>query len=235
MSLAYFKRFRMEISLTGWLFPCPALPRDYCLLPWDGDLVEAQQHTKYLSFRHEIDASVFPCLGQRDGCQRLMAEIAHRETFVPEATWLLACRESGTAQVSYCGTVQGLRSDDGLGAVQNLGIIPGHRGQGLGTYLLMRNAGFSFHWLAPRLSRGDGGQRTGRSSLPAARISQDEDPLQGGRGCVCVAGRLISEAESSTSADVPREALVFSRPLPSRTIHGRQHRYADLTGPGGRS
>lgn len=138
MSLAYFKRFRMEISLTGWLFPCPALPRDYCLLPWDDDLVEAHSAAKYLSFRHEIDASVFPCLGQRDGCQRLMAEIAHRETFVPEATWLLACRESGMAQVSYCGTVQGLRSDDGLGAVQNLGIIPGHRGQGLGTYLLMR-------------------------------------------------------------------------------------------------
>jgi len=138
MSLAYFKRYRMEISLTGWLFPCPALPPHYSLLPWDEDLLEAHSDAKYVSFQHEIDATVFPCLGQREGCQRLMAEIAHRDTFVPEATWLLGHRRSRGEPLGYCGTIQGIRGDRGFGAVQNLGIIPGHRGQGLGTSLLMR-------------------------------------------------------------------------------------------------
>ena len=138
MSLAYFKRYRMEIPLSGWLFPCPALPPHYSMLPWDDRLLEAHSEAKYLSFRDEIDAGVFPCLGQRDGCRRLMAEIVHRDTFVPEATWLLIHQRTPWSTATYCGTIQGIRSDNGMGAVQNLGVIPGHRGQGLGTGLLMR-------------------------------------------------------------------------------------------------
>ena len=37
------------------------------------------------------------------------------------------------------GTVQGLQSE-GWGAIQNLGIDPGHRGHGLGSLLLTRAA-----------------------------------------------------------------------------------------------
>ncbi len=138
MSLAYFKRYRMEISLTGWLFPAHSLPAHYAMLPWNAALLEAHSEAKFLSFEHEIDASVFPCLGQRDGCRRLMTEITQRDSFVPEATWLLVHQTSPWATPTYCGTIQGIRSDTGLGAVQNLGVIPGHRGQGLGTALLMR-------------------------------------------------------------------------------------------------
>lgn len=137
MSLAYFKRYRMELPLSGWLFPCPVLPRRYELVPWDETLLEAHSEAKYLSFCDEIDANVFPCLGQRDGCQRLMAEIAHRDAFVSAATWLMVYRASRFAEPVYCGTIQGICSDHGMGAVQNLGVIPGHRGRGLGTALLM--------------------------------------------------------------------------------------------------
>jgi ribosomal protein S18 acetylase RimI-like enzyme len=35
-----------------------------------------------------------------------------------------------------CGTVQGVRDSKHHGAIQNLGIVPGHRGKGLGTALL---------------------------------------------------------------------------------------------------
>jgi len=38
--------------------------------------------------------------------------------------------------LEYCGTIQGMRDRSGMGAVQNLGIVPGHRGRGLGTALL---------------------------------------------------------------------------------------------------
>ena len=89
MSVVYFKRFRMEYDLAGPLFPEPEMPPDYSLLAWDDRLLEAHAETKYRSFKWEMDANVFPCLGERDGCRRLMTEIVRRTGFVPEATWLL--------------------------------------------------------------------------------------------------------------------------------------------------
>ena len=49
--------------------------------------MEAHADVKYLSFRTEIDANVFPCLGDCDGCLRLMHEIRQKPGFLPEATW----------------------------------------------------------------------------------------------------------------------------------------------------
>jgi ribosomal protein S18 acetylase RimI-like enzyme len=63
-----------------------------------------------------------------------MSEIARREGFLREATWLLQYREGG--ETEYCGTIQGICDKNGVGAVQNLGITPGHRGQRLGTVLM---------------------------------------------------------------------------------------------------
>src|SRR5262249_9066660 len=37
-----------------------------------------------------------------------------------------------------CGSVQGLRERSGLGAIQNLGVTPAHRGRGLGSALLLQ-------------------------------------------------------------------------------------------------
>jgi ribosomal protein S18 acetylase RimI-like enzyme len=113
------------------------LPSEYTLLPWSDSLVEAHAEAKYQSFCLEVDANVFPCLGEREGCARLMREIARREGFLSAATWLLVCRNDGRS-LDYCGTVQGVRDAKDFGAVQNLGITPSHRGQGLGTYLLHR-------------------------------------------------------------------------------------------------
>jgi ribosomal protein S18 acetylase RimI-like enzyme len=66
------------------------------------------------------------------GCYQLMTEIRRRPGFVPEATWLIGC-PSG-----YCGTVQGVRERTGVGAIQNLGVVPAIRGRGLGTALLLQ-------------------------------------------------------------------------------------------------
>jgi ribosomal protein S18 acetylase RimI-like enzyme len=43
-----------------------------------------------------------------------------------------------------CGTVQGIRDEAGGGSIQNLGVVPEHRGQGLGSQLLLAAlAGFA--------------------------------------------------------------------------------------------
>ena len=136
MGMTYFRRFRMEINLRSPLFTPPPLPSDYQLVEWSSGLVDAHAEAKFRSFCYEIDANVFPCLGEREGCVRLMREIAKRDGFLKEATWLLLC-ELRSDDFEYCGTVQGVRDSD-FGAIQNLGITMSHRGCGLGTHLLHR-------------------------------------------------------------------------------------------------
>jgi ribosomal protein S18 acetylase RimI-like enzyme len=141
MGLTYFKRLRMELDLEKPLFAAPPCPAGYQLVPFDESLIREHATAKFLSFRHELDANVFPCLGRRDGCLRLMREISRRNGFVPEATWLVRY-QNPSAGPEPVGTVQGLHSE-GWGGIQNLGICHLHRGHGLGTLLLrMAAAGF---------------------------------------------------------------------------------------------
>ena len=107
MGVTYFKRFRMEIDLAAFASEeegefCTAvalspflLPDDYFLVAWYPVLLETHVDVKYRSFCLEIDANVFPCLGDRDGCRRLMGEILRRDGFLPEATWLVGFRPPG--------------------------------------------------------------------------------------------------------------------------------------------
>jgi ribosomal protein S18 acetylase RimI-like enzyme len=145
MGVVYFKRFRMEYDLTAPAFPEPEMPAGYSLLPWDDRLLDAHAEAKYRSFKWEMDANVFPCLGERDGCRRLMTEIVRRSGFVPEATWLLQHWPANQRRPELCGTIQGV-ADNGMGAIQNVGITPAHRGHGLGSVLLWHSlAGFKRH------------------------------------------------------------------------------------------
>jgi GNAT superfamily N-acetyltransferase len=130
-TISYFKRFRMEVALAE-APPVPELPPGYSWLPWSEALVDAHAEVLHGSFRNEIDATVFPSLGDPVGCRCLMFEIARKVGFLPEATWLLSV-ESGAV-----GTVQGVRDRSGLGAIQNLGVVPGYRGRGLGEALLLQ-------------------------------------------------------------------------------------------------
>ncbi len=127
----------MEFDLKKSLFPTVKLPTGYRLFAWNEGLIEAHADTKFRSFRFEVDANVFPCLGDREGCNRLMNEISNRSGFSPMATWLLG-REDPSSRLGYdyCGTVQGICDRYNNGSIQNLGITPEHRGLGLGTLLL---------------------------------------------------------------------------------------------------
>jgi len=139
MNLTYFKRYRMEIDLPGREFSPSTPPEGYRFVQWEESLLDAYAEAKYRSFRDEIDANVFPCLGDLAGCRRLMTEISEKPGFLPEATWLVEHLPNGSARPEYCGTVQGIRNREGIGAIQNLGIAPGHRSVGLGTRLLFRS------------------------------------------------------------------------------------------------
>ncbi len=141
MASTYFKRFRMEADLLIPRRP-PVLPEGYRLVAWNEALLDAHARTKYRSFCDEIDAVVFPCLGDLEGCRRLMREIRRKPGFLADATWLIA-RVVAPGQHSWCGTIQGVVDKQGTGMIQNVGVVPGHRGIGLGTLLVLQAmAGF---------------------------------------------------------------------------------------------
>ena len=136
MGVNYFKRYRMEIDLRGRRFsPSPA-PPGYRLLAWHPSLLAEHAEAKYFSFRHEIDAELFTCLGDEIGCQKLMEEISDKEGFLPEATWLAAYVGGGPNRIEYCGTIQGIRVSNRLAGIQNIGITPPHRQRGVGAALI---------------------------------------------------------------------------------------------------
>src|SRR5947209_16311724 len=134
MAITYYKRFRMELDLDVVVSP-PALAAPFSWVAWDEPLIDRHAEVKYLSFRDEIDACVFPCLGDRYGCQRLMREIRRKPGFLAAATWLIAC------PTGYVGTVQGVMDRGPIGAIQNLGVVPAYRGRGLGRALVRRALG----------------------------------------------------------------------------------------------
>jgi len=138
MVLTYFKRYRMEIELHHWDRSAPHVPKGYVFLPWSKSLLDLHAEVKYRSFCNEIDANVFPCLGELAGCRRLMAEITRKGGFLDRATWLAVTDTHDVRRREFCGTIQGIRDQAGVGAVQNLGIVPDYRDQGLGSSLLLR-------------------------------------------------------------------------------------------------
>lgn len=134
----------MEIDLLRerrWLGG--RLPAGFELVPWNEALLDVHARTKCAAFKREIDALVFPCLGRLEGCRRLMREIRRKPGFLPEATWLVARRLPDRGPTSgrftpleWCGTIQGVLDRSGLGSIQNVGILPGARGLGLGSSLI---------------------------------------------------------------------------------------------------
>ncbi len=137
MSTWYFKRFLMEIPLAERNVAWPALPPGYQFLSWDPVLMDLHAEVKHLAFRDDVDAHVFSCFKDLDGCRRLMHEIARKRGFLPEATWLIAHTDPVSREKAYCGTIQGL-CQHSSGNIQNVGVVPRHRGLGLGRCLLLQ-------------------------------------------------------------------------------------------------
>jgi len=148
VALTYFKRFRMEISLAD-LPDEPPLPPGFRFQPWSSEILKRHAEVKFQSFRFEVDANVFPCLGDSEGCFRLMREISMRDGFLPAATWLIEQQNPESGDWRAIATVQGVRDREGKGSIQNLGVVPEFRGLGIGAVLLLRALkGFRDHDLS---------------------------------------------------------------------------------------
>lgn len=137
LNYQYVKRYRMELDVRRWRRPDFQLPGDYRLVAWSDDLLEDHAEIKYQSFRGELDAQVFPCLGEYEGCWKLMKEIHAREGFLPEATWLAEYVGAGPRKTEFCGTIQAVRVHRQRANIQNIGVVPFHRGRRIGTGLIL--------------------------------------------------------------------------------------------------
>ncbi|TWT96081.1 putative acetyltransferase [Botrimarina colliarenosi] len=135
MGVTYYKRFRMEADLRrDWRRP--ALPAGYRYARWSADRLLEHAEAKFHAFHAEIDAGVFPCLADEDGCLRLMEEIASKPGFLPEATWLVEYVDA-PGPPEPIGTIQGVRITPRYGSIQNVGVTPWGRGRGIGRALVM--------------------------------------------------------------------------------------------------
>ncbi len=129
-TISYFKRYKMEADLHA--LPPPRTPPGCRWLAWNVGLLEAHAETLVACFQQEIDATLFPSLGDPGGSRTLMTEIVRKPGFHPDATWLLE------SDLGPCGTIQGIRERGGFGAIQNVGVLPAVRGQGLGEALVLQ-------------------------------------------------------------------------------------------------
>ena len=132
-TVTYYKRYRMEMDLVAPLPPAPTLPIGFAWIAWEERLLEAHADVKFQCFCDELDGVVFPNLSNREGCMRLMRDITTRSGFRSESTWLIADGDT------FVATVQGVSDRVGTGSIQNLGVIPSHRGRGLGLAILLQS------------------------------------------------------------------------------------------------
>lgn len=136
MTTTAYKRFRMQIELKRTSTKPVRLPNGYRWLPWRSLLLERHAHVKWRSFREDLDGKVFSCLGESAGCTALMKEIVGQAAFCPAATWMVVFQPEPDWPAVDCGTIQGVTRNGGIGSIQNVGVIPEHRGLGLGRALV---------------------------------------------------------------------------------------------------
>ena len=143
MGLTYFRRYRMVADLSRHLNRPPEDIAGYTFVPYARRTLSDHGRAKAAGFEGEMDALVFESLASRDGTTRLMREIASRNEFVAEATWL--CRTTDGQPVA---TIQGMVQQN-RGSIQNLSVTPEHRGRRIATELIHRAAaGFRSHRIA---------------------------------------------------------------------------------------
>lgn len=124
----YVQRLRMEATLDGeWPLDVPS---GYQLVEWEPGQEHAHAEVKHRAYHQTLDARLFANLRELNGCLELMRAVAALPQFQPEATWLVLGPDGP------CGCVQATASSPKVGWIQNLGVVPEHRGHGLGRLLL---------------------------------------------------------------------------------------------------
>lgn len=139
MLTRYLKRYRMEIDFRHAPAQRARLPEGYRWVAWHPRLLRLHAAAKCASFEREVDSRMFFSLGSFQGCEELMRGISQHPGFLPQATWLIEFTGNEFIQPLPCGTIQGLGHSTTLGSIQNVGVVPEHRGLGLGRALLLKS------------------------------------------------------------------------------------------------
>lgn len=134
----HWKRYRMKFDLSSARLNQPPMPPGYRWLSWRTLLLERHARVKWQSFREDLDGQVFSCLREAPGCLGLMREIASQKSFCAAATWMVVYQPEADWPASDCGTIQGVVRKGGIGSIQNVGVTPEHRRQGLGRALVIQ-------------------------------------------------------------------------------------------------
>jgi len=133
----HYKRLRMRLDLDRRL-EAPELPDGYQFVPWQPIVQERHSQVQWRAFRDDLDGRLFSCLSNLQGCRRLLRDTVDHGQFSADATWLVVfCPEPEWPAVD-CAMIQGLARPGATGAIQNVGVIPEHRGFGIGRAVLLQ-------------------------------------------------------------------------------------------------
>lgn len=143
MEIQYVKRYRMAFDLHGAERKEAVLPDGFFWIAWNPRLTDIHGRLTHQSFQGELDSVVFPTFTRLDACLRLMRCIASNRGFLPKGTWLIAknrnADETLSATTEFCATIQGIRSDPNVAAIQNIAVRPEFRHIGLGRALVLKS------------------------------------------------------------------------------------------------
>lgn len=124
-------RYRMELDLRNRVMPGGAsLPPGYQCSHWRSADIEDFALVLYRAFVDTPDALIIPSFRSWSGCRELARAVAQNGYFWPSATLLVRKESVPVACVQVMGTPEARVN------IQNIGVVPESRGQGLGAYLL---------------------------------------------------------------------------------------------------
>jgi GNAT superfamily N-acetyltransferase len=111
--------------------------------PWSTRLLNDHCTALHQSFCWEADTLLFPSLGTEHGCRDLIQTMSSLPQFAKQATWLALLNAKApignTSVNTPIGTIQALVNPiSNFGDIQNIGVVPQYRRQGIAEALLAR-------------------------------------------------------------------------------------------------